>query len=105
MFQAQASFRAPTLPARIWSSTSLTSLNAYRPEALAIDVDYLSALEPFDSKTTQAVCILDRFRDMGWRPLLRSLAQYLEGFRGAIPFLAALFVFYTFLERVLPNNY
>ncbi|MBR1240319.1 amino acid adenylation domain-containing protein [Bradyrhizobium sp. AUGA SZCCT0274] len=52
------------------------AFNAYRPEALAIDVDYLSALEPFDSKTTQAVCILDRFREMGWRPLLRSLAQY-----------------------------
>jgi sortase A len=26
-------------------------------------------------------------------------------FGGVIPFLAALFVFYTFLERVLPNNY
>ena len=40
-----------------------------------------------------------------WWLLFHRHPRWTTWFGGAIPFLAALFVFYTYLERVLPNNY
>ena len=40
-----------------------------------------------------------------WWFLFHRYARWTTWFAGVIPFLVALFVFYTYLERVLPNNY
>jgi sortase A len=40
-----------------------------------------------------------------WWLLFHRYPRWTTWLAGLIPFLAALFVFYTFLERVLPNNY
>ena len=40
-----------------------------------------------------------------WWLLFHRYPRWTTWLAGVIPFLAALFVFYTFLERVLPNNY
>jgi len=40
-----------------------------------------------------------------WWFLFRRYPRWTTWFVGVIPFLVALFVFYTYLERVLPNNY
>jgi sortase A len=40
-----------------------------------------------------------------WWLVFHRHPRWTTWFGGAIPFLAALFVFYTYLERVLPNNY
>jgi sortase A len=40
-----------------------------------------------------------------WWLVFHRHARWTTWFGGAIPFLAVLFVFYTYLERVLPNNY
>ena len=40
-----------------------------------------------------------------WWLLFHRYPRWTTWFAGAIPFLVALFVFYTYLERVLPNNY
>jgi sortase A len=40
-----------------------------------------------------------------WWLLFHRYPRWTTWFAGVIPFLVALFVFYTYLERVLPNNY
>jgi sortase A len=40
-----------------------------------------------------------------WWLVFHRHPRWTTWFAGVIPFLAVLFVFYTFLERVLPNNY
>jgi sortase A len=40
-----------------------------------------------------------------WWLVFHRYPRWTTWFGGVVPFLAALFVFYTFLERVLPNNY
>jgi sortase A len=40
-----------------------------------------------------------------WWLVFHRYPRWTTWIAGAIPFLAVLFVFYTFLERVLPNNY
>jgi sortase A len=40
-----------------------------------------------------------------WWLVFHRYPRWTTWLAGAIPFLAVLFVFYTFLERVLPNNY
>jgi sortase A len=40
-----------------------------------------------------------------WWLVFHRHPRWTTWFGGAIPFLAVLFVFYTYLERVLPNNY
>ena len=40
-----------------------------------------------------------------WWLLFHRYPRWTTWLAGAIPFLVALFVFYTYLERVLPNNY
>jgi sortase A len=40
-----------------------------------------------------------------WWLVFHRYPRWIIWFAGVIPFLVALFVFYTYLERVLPNNY
>ena len=40
-----------------------------------------------------------------WWLLFHRYQRWTTWFAGVIPFLVVLFVFYTYLERVLPNNY
>jgi hypothetical protein len=40
-----------------------------------------------------------------WWLVFHRYPRWTTWFAGVIPFLVALFVFYTYLERVLPNNY
>ena len=40
-----------------------------------------------------------------WWLVFHRYPRWTSWFAGVIPFLVALFVFYTYLERVLPNNY
>jgi hypothetical protein len=40
-----------------------------------------------------------------WWLVFHRYPRWTTWFGGVIPFLVVLFVFYTYLERVLPNNY
>ena len=40
-----------------------------------------------------------------WWWLFHRYPRWTTWFVGVVPFLAALFVFYTYLERLLPSNY
>jgi hypothetical protein len=40
-----------------------------------------------------------------WWLVFHRYPRWTTWFAGVVPFLVALFVFYTYLERVLPNNY
>ena len=40
-----------------------------------------------------------------WWLLFHRYSHWYIWFAGAVPFLAVLFVFYTYLERLLPANY
>jgi sortase A len=42
---------------------------------------------------------------LAWWLLFHRYPRWTTWFVGVVPFLAALFVFYTYLERVLPSNY
>lgn len=52
------------------------AFNTYDPRPLAVDVDYLSAGEPFDVDGVNGISVENQFRYQAWRQILRSVTRH-----------------------------